>query len=541
MPMSPRLLRPIAARGGFNFNPNNLVLVFDTSLEPANNTISVPLNGTVNCTIDWGDGTSESHTTTGFKTHTYANPGVYVVQISGTMTTLSYGTGASTTNNRAKLVRCLSFGNVGLTILERAFQNCVNFIQCPRSLPTTSNVTNLLAMFSGCSQFNDARVTQWDTSSVTNMSQMFNGCTAFNQDIGGWNTSSVTNMALMFGAATAFNQPIGSWNTASATNMSQMFNGCTAFNQDIGGWNTALVNNMSLMFLNATAFNQNIGSWNTAAVTNMSQMFQGCAAFNQDIGGWNTALVNNMSLMFFNATAFNQDIGSWNTAAVTNMTQMFQGCAAFNQDIGSWNTAAVTNMSNMFLNATAFNQDIGGWNTALVNNMNGMFVGTNHAFAQDISGWDIRKVTTMSGMFSGNNWGTANYDAALEDWADLADTDLTIGTTANTSQAITAFAQQGANTRVTSNGHGLVAGSRVNISGTTSYNGDFNVLSPTANTFDIAVTFVANDATGTMKHRRSRNIAAGFGTNQYSSGAPTTARGVLTTTYDWSITDGGQV
>jgi surface protein len=197
-------------------------------------------------------------------------------------------------------------------------------------------------------------------------------------------------------------------------------------------------------------------------------------------------------------------------------------------------------MNNMFNGCTAFNQDIGSWNTANVTAMNGMFNGAT-AFNQDISGWDIRKVTTMATMFSGNNWGTANYDAALEDWADLADTDLTIGTTANTSQAITAFAQQGANTRVTSNGHGLVAGSRVNISGTTSYNGDFNVLSPTANTFDIAVTFVANDATGTMKHRRSRNVTAGFGTNQYSSGAPTTARGVLTTTYDWSITDGGQV
>jgi hypothetical protein len=62
MPYAPTRLAGVAT---WRINPDALVLVYDTSLEPANNTISVPLNGTVNCTIDWGDGSSESHTTTG--------------------------------------------------------------------------------------------------------------------------------------------------------------------------------------------------------------------------------------------------------------------------------------------------------------------------------------------------------------------------------------------------------------------------------------------------------------------------------------------
>jgi surface protein len=210
-PMNPRLLRPRASTGAPTFNPNNLVLVYDTSKETANLQVSVPLNGTVNCTIDWGDGSSESHTTTGFKTHTYASAGIYTVQISGTMTTFSYGAGASTTNNKAKLVRCLSFGNVGLTALPSAFRNCTNLIQCPASLPTTSDVTSLFATFFGA--------------------------TSFNQDIGGWNTASVTDMANAFRSATSFNQDIGGWNTASVTDMFAMFQGATSFNQDISGWN----------------------------------------------------------------------------------------------------------------------------------------------------------------------------------------------------------------------------------------------------------------------------------------------------------------
>jgi len=364
----------------FPHDPNNLVFVFDTSLEPANNTISVPLNGIVNVTIDWGDDFSDTYTTTGFKTHTYDSPGVYIVQVSGTMTQLNYGTGGINADNKRKLVRCLSFGNIGLLSTIRGFRECINLIQCPRTLP----------------------------SAISNTFEMFLECRSFNEDISSWNTSNITGM---------------------------------------------------------------------------SRMFQNCLVFNQNIGNWNTSNVKTMNNMFRTATSFNQDIGNWNTSEVTSMSNMFNGATAFSQNISSW---------------------------------------------------DVRKVTTMTEMFSGSNWGTANYDAALEDWANLADTDLK-------SQAITAFAAQSANTRVTSNGHGMVAGSRVNISGTTSYNGDFNVIAAAANTFDIGVTFVANDATGTMKHRRSRNVVAGFGTNKYNSGIPATARNVLTTTYNWIITDGGQV
>jgi surface protein len=438
------------------------VLVFDTSLEPANNTVSVPVQGSSpNCTINWGDGTSETHTTTGFKTHTYGSAGVYVVQISGTMRTLQFGSGASSTNNKLKLVRCLSFGEIGITSLNNGFGNCPNLIQCPASLPQESNVTNLAACFFGCTTFNDAR-------------------------IAGWNTAAVTGMNSVFHNATAFNAPIGSWNTASVSNMFSAFAG-------------------------ATAFNAPIGQWNTGSVTSMQSMFSGASAFNQDISGWNTASVTNMTAAFLNATAFNQPIGGWNTAAVTAMQSMFNGATAFNQPIGNWNVANVSAMSNMF-------------------------GGTGHAFAQDISGWNIRKVTGMEGMCTGNNWGTANYDAALTAWADLADDDLK-------TQAITAFAtlSSGTQTRVTSNGHGMAAGSRVNISGTTNYDGDYNVVAAATNTFDIAKAFVANDATGTMKHRRSRNVTAGFGSNKYSTGTATTKRGVLTGTYSWTITDGGQV
>lgn len=66
--------------------------------------------------------------------------------------------------------------------------------------------------------------------------------------------------------------------------------------------------------------------------------------------------------------------------------------------------------------------------------------------------------------------------------------------------SITAMASGGASTTtITSNGHGLSNGNSVVITGTTSYNGTHSVSNVTTNTYDIGVTFVANDATGTWE------------------------------------------
>jgi surface protein len=319
MPYAPTRLAGVAT---WRINPDALVLVYDTSLEPANNTISVPLNGTVDCTIDWGDGTSSRHRTTGLVLKTYTAPGVYVVQISGTMTILDHGT--SSFNNKRKLVRCLSFGNVGLTSLNQAFRSCVNLIECPAVLP----------------------------AAVTNMAGAFFNATSFNHPIGGWNTAAVTSMTSMFESATAFNQPIGGWNTGAVTSMTSMFESATAFNQPIGGWNTGAVTGMNSMFRNATAFNQPIGGWNTGAVTGMFSMFRGATAFNQDISGWDIGRVTSISNMFQTATAFNQDISGWDIRRLTAMTSMFSGSAWSNANYSAaliaWNGLPDTDIDTPF-------------------------------------------------------------------------------------------------------------------------------------------------------------------------------------------------
>jgi len=381
-----------------------MVLEFDTSL--GNLTVEVPLANTVNVLVRWGDGTSNTYTTQGFKTHTYATGGVYQVVITGTLTKF----GGFTTSSRPELTKCLSFGDLGITDLAFAFYDCPNLTVVPDALP--SGVTTLRSMFERATAFN-YDISEWDVSSVTDMSEMFYLATTFNQDIGSWDTSNVTDMGGMFYQASAFNQDIGSWNTANVTNMDTMFYEASAFNQDIGSWNTANVTSMFFMFTR-TSFNQNIGGWNTANVQTMSSMFSGITGFNQNIGSWNTANVVDMAYMFYEASAFNQDIGGWNTANVTGMAYMFDGATSFNQNIGSWDTSNVTDMDSMFRGATSFNQDIGSWNTVGVTSMSNMFNGAI-TFDQDLTGWCVGNIqaeptgfATGSALTVGNKpvWGT---------------------------------------------------------------------------------------------------------------------------------------
>lgn len=177
-------------------------LVYNTNLS-AGTTITVPLKGTVDVQIDWGDNSRNSYSTPGNYTHTYSSGGIYTVTISGTLT----GWGSNSIDN-SKLASCMSWGDTGLTDLSNAFANAVNLTLVPIYLPRT--VTTISGIFTGATSFN-GNISLWSVSNVTDMSNSFAGATNFNQNLSLWSVGKVTNMTSMFTGATNFNQNLTGW------------------------------------------------------------------------------------------------------------------------------------------------------------------------------------------------------------------------------------------------------------------------------------------------------------------------------------------
>ena len=378
-------------------DPMAFITTWDTTLGDGT-TVTLALTGTVDATIDWGDGTDPNIVTApGPHVHDYSTDGIYTVSVTGSVTAYDSLFNGGAESERAKLISVDNWGQLGFTSMYQAFFNCSNLVSVPAAPDGIEAVTNMSYMFYSASSFNQD-IGGWDTSSVTDMGFMLYCASAFNRDIGVWDTSSVTNMDYMFGYASSFNGDISGWDTSSVTNMGYMFGYASSFNGDISSWDTSSVTRMYCMFGYASAFNGDISGWDTSSVTSMFRMFYNSSAFNQDIGGWDTSSVTNMGGMFGYASSFNQDIGGWNTSSVTDMGEMFNYASAFNQDIGGWNTSSVTDMGYMFARASAFNGNIGGWDTSSVTDMYSMF--NSSAFNQDIGGWDTSSVTNMGYMFA---------------------------------------------------------------------------------------------------------------------------------------------
>jgi surface protein len=236
--------------------------------------IKLPLYGSVNCTVDWGDGSSpENYTTAGLKSHTFITAGTYIVSISGSLGQFGYYDLGNEIGWRGSgyLTEVIDFGDIGLTSLAGAFSDADNLSVVPTTL--LSSITDLSYCFYLNSRVSITNLNSWDLSHVTNMLGAFYEASAFNQDISGWDVGNVTDMENLFKRAYAFNQPIGTWDVGSVTIMEDMFRDATAFNQPIGSWDVSSVTTMEGMFESSSVFNQNLAGWDISSVTSMEDMF----------------------------------------------------------------------------------------------------------------------------------------------------------------------------------------------------------------------------------------------------------------------------
>ena len=224
-----------------NQKDDDFIITFDTTLPgSASNTVVFPLRDkTANdVVIKWGDGSEDSYSTVGDKTHVYASPGIYQVRVNKEMTAFSF----NNQGDRLKAIFHDNWGSSEFISMFCAFYGCTNIQYRASDFPNTSKVTNMERMFVN-TPFNQS-VANFDTSKVTNMMRMFYN-TPFNQSVANFDTSKVGTMNGMF-FNTPFNQSVANFDTSQVTNMAYMFYN-TPIKHSIN-FNIPLVTDLSFMF-----------------------------------------------------------------------------------------------------------------------------------------------------------------------------------------------------------------------------------------------------------------------------------------------------
>ena len=267
-------------------------MVINVKVENPNSNIELPFEFTLldvkSITVDWGDGTPIQQYNKDFNAiHTYVKPGTYTIQVTGSAD--RYGSNVNNAATGADLIISVSsWGKLGLTDLNGAFNENINLVSVPNYIP--EEVTDISFMFYGASKFNQ-NIESWDVSNITTMEQIFGEATSFNQPLNNWKLDNIDNMVGMFFSATSFNQPLDKWVFPKCEDLIELFFEATSFNQDITGWDMSNVQDISGMFTEATSFNQPIGIWNTSNVKDMESVFDKASSFDQDLSKWDVSKV----------------------------------------------------------------------------------------------------------------------------------------------------------------------------------------------------------------------------------------------------------
>jgi surface protein len=268
------------------------------------NQIQLPLvsSGTYNFIVDWGDGNTDTITSwnQAETLHTYPSDGNWTITIDGTCIGWSFAGGG----DNIKLIIVNSWGSLRLGNTGIYFEGCIYLdLSSVAGVLDLTGTTDLSRCFNGCDSLTTINnINSWDFSNVTNMLATFGNCINFNQNLDSLDVSSVTNMDSTFVNTTVFNGNISSWNVSNVVSMDATFNLATAFNQDISSWDVSNVTIMDGIFDTATSFNQPIGIWNVSSVTSMVDTFNNATAFNQDISSWDVSNVLSMSGFMSNKT-----------------------------------------------------------------------------------------------------------------------------------------------------------------------------------------------------------------------------------------------
>lgn len=106
----------------FIFNTNSMNALTLIYIIENNKEVMFNIEDGIDINVDWGDGTIESFEIIETLSHKYMNEGMFTIRITGKATKIEILSTYS-------LIRCLSFGTLGITDFSELFSYCSNLIE----------------------------------------------------------------------------------------------------------------------------------------------------------------------------------------------------------------------------------------------------------------------------------------------------------------------------------------------------------------------------------------------------------------------------
>jgi len=552
----------VSQRSGTSYDSDAYRILIKTDNLGTSNDNQFTLPGVGTYDVDWGDG-STSTGATGTTTKTYTSSGIYVIQVSGSLTAITFNNGG----DRRKLLQIQNWGTIAWNTLANAYYGCENLTSIRDTSHVFGSVTSAANAFRGCSGLTTHPALV--LSAVENFSSAWQDCTSLTTLAAGQGTNmgAMTNGASCFTGTTlnpeSYSRLLVEIEAANSNNTVTFAGGGGIYNPMAASVARAdLIADHTWTITDggeAASYKIQVKTDNTGPSTDSQFTLPAVGTYDINWGDGTVESVTGAQTHTYGssgtyvikviggltAVTFNNggdklkllQIQSWGPINWTSMTNSYQGCAnmtgtftddpvlggitstaemfngatAFNGDISGWNTSTINNMSFMFRDAADFNQNIGSWVVSNVTNLSFMFLGAS-SFNGDISGWNVSNVTNMNLLFQD----AAVFNRNLSTW-NVGN----VTTMISMFQGATAFNQD-------------IGG--WNVSNVTNFS-NF-MLGKTPSTF--SGTNLDAIYNGWSSRSVSASEAISFGSATHTS-AGTTARGVLTgAPNNWTITDGGE-
>ena len=296
----------------------------------------------------------------------------------------------------------------------------------------TSSVTNMMGMFSYCTQLSTIDVSHFNTSQVEDMSGMFEQCAFTTIDLSNFDTSNVTNMMGMFlYDASLESLDISNFVIPDSTS----FYGY--------GTNLMFVNcsNLKTLVVPMTAKNIKHGSFlgvgtqstpcsliypdgfTLETTATGDGWYQWKSGYFKDAEPEPYAVLNDTTLTFYydarryarTGTTYDLNTGNYNPGWYSNRASVTN--VVFDSSFAAARPVKCYGWFNQMTNLTSVT-GIEYLNTSNVTSMAYMFYGCSHLTSLDVSGFDTGNVTSMACMFY-NCYGLTSLDVSGFDTGDV--------------------------------------------------------------------------------------------------------------------------